>query len=517
MNGEPVVYVGGPIYPQADGRTVEALAVRGGRVRHAGTLGEARAAAGARARLHDLGGDTLLPGLTDAHVHPWKLGQLATTVLDLRETASLDDFAQLVRRRHDELAPGAWLWGRGWNETRLEAVPDRALLDTLAPGRPVLLTRTCAHIHVVSTAALDRANIYRDTLPPPGGEIDYEGGRLTETAYGLVLGAMPAPTPAQYEDWILAGLDDLKAHGFTAVTDAAVDPPLYAAYLALDAAGRLPIRVNLLHIRRPDGGTETLPLPEKHLSPRLRCDSVKLFTDGGLSGATAAISVPYRNVEPPSRGVLRFETDDLYELARETHLAGFRIGAHAIGDVALDQLLGVYARLEREYPRGPRHRIEHFGLPSAAHLRLARELRVIAVPQPVFLHELRANYDRFLPEELAGQVFPLQAYFDAGLDVAFSSDGPVVRDLRPLAGVRAAVAEPYVPGTAVTAAQALGAYTRGGAVAHGDEHERGSLTPGYLADFTVVAGDPFHTEPQDLAEIPVRGAVLAVNLESELT
>lgn len=509
------IYTGGPIYPHADGRAVEALAVRSGRVLHIGTLEDARTMAGPGARLHDLGGDTLLPGLTDAHVHVWKVGQLRTTLLDLREADSLDDLARMVRERHAELPPETWLWGRGWNETRQGASPDRALLDALAPGRPVLLTRTCAHIHAVSTAALERAGIGPDTPAPPGGEIDYEGGRLTETAYGLVFDAMPAPTQAQYEAWILAGLTYLHSLGFTAATDPAVDAPLYAAYRALDAAGRLPIRVNLLYIRRPDGGSQTLPLPEKHLSPFLRCNSVKFFGDGGLSGATAAVSVPYRNTEGPSQGVLRFKTEELYELAREAHVAGFRIGAHAIGDVALDQLLSVYARLAEEHPSGPRHRIEHFGLPSAAHLRLARELRVIAVPQPVFLHELRANYDRFVPHELAGQVFPLRAYFDAGLDVAFSSDGPVVRELRPLAGVRAAVAEPYVPGMEVTVAQALGAYTRGGAVAHGDEHERGTLDPGSLADLTILGGDPFHTEPIDLPEIPVRGAVLASQAPAE--
>ncbi|UBV44655.1 amidohydrolase (plasmid) [Deinococcus taeanensis] len=503
------VYTGGPIYPEADGRAVEALAVRGGRVLHAGTLTDAQAAAGPHAARRDLNGGTLLPGLTDAHVHVWKVGQLRTTVLDLRGVTALDDLARAVQRRHAELPPGAWLWGRGWNETRLGGTPDRALLDTLAPGRPVLLTRTCAHIHAVNTAALNAAGLQPDTPAPPGGTIDFSRGRLTETAYGLIVRAMPAPSAAQYEAWILAGLTCLQALGFTAVTDPAVDAPLYAAYRALDAAGRLPLRVNLLYIRRPDGGADTLPLPEKHHSSRLRCDSVKFFGDGGLSGATAAISVPYRNVEPPSQGVLRFGTDDLYALAREAHVAGFRIGAHAIGDVALDQLLAVYARLDREHPGGPRHRIEHFGLPSAAHLELARALRVIAVPQPVFLRELRANYDRFVPPALAGQVFPLRAYFDAGLDVAFSSDGPVVQDLRPLAGVQAALAEPYVPGTAVSTAQALGAYTHGGAVAHGDEHERGRLRPGFLADFTLLGQDPFHTAPQHLPDIPVRSVHVA--------
>ncbi|THF71483.1 amidohydrolase [Deinococcus sp. Arct2-2] len=508
------LYTGGPIYPQADGHAVKALAVRGGRVLAVGSVEEVRAAAGADHHVLDLGGDTLLPGFTDAHVHVWKVGQLRTTLLDLREAHSAQEVAGLVSARHRELPPGDWLWGRGWNEARQGLIPDRALLDALAPGRPVLLTRTCAHIHAVNTRALEAAGIGPDTPAPPGGELDYESGRLTETAYGLVYGAMPTPTQAQFEAWILAGLTYLKSLGLTAVTDPAVDAPLYAAYQALDAAGQLPIRVNVLYIRRPDGGSETLPLPEKRLSDRLRCDSVKFFLDGGLSGATAAVSVPYLNLAPPNFGVLRFETDELYELAREAREHGFRIGAHAIGDVALDQLLSVYARLNAEHPGGPRHRIEHFGLPSATHLQQAHALGVIAVPQPIFLHELRANYDRYIPPQLAGQVFPLRAMFAAGLDVAFSSDGPVVRELRPLAGVQAAVSEAYVPGMNVTLAQALGAYTHGGAVAHGDSHERGSLRPGFRADLTRMGGDPFHTELHLLSDLPVHGALVA---QSETT
>ncbi|MCD0167483.1 amidohydrolase family protein, partial [Deinococcus sp. 12RED42] len=139
--------------------------------------------------------------------------------------------------------------------------------------------------------------------------------------------------------------------------------------------------------------------------------------------------------------------------------------------------------------------------------RAARDLNVIAVPQPVFLHELRANYDRYVPGELAGQVFPLRALFDAGLDVAFSSDGPVVRELRPLAGLAAAVAEPYVPGQAVTLSQALGAYTRGGAVAHGDDQQRGTLDSGKHADLTIIGGNLFDTDPHCWPDFPVRGVV----------
>ncbi|PZA08078.1 amidohydrolase [Meiothermus sp. PNK-Is4] len=435
----------------------------------------------------DLEGQTLLPGFNDAHVHVWKVGQLRTTLLDLRGVESLEAFYAAVRERARTLRPGEWLWGRGWNEARLGGWPDRSTLDAIAPRNPVLLTRTCAHIHAVNTPALQAAGVTPETHVP-GGEIDFGRGLLYETAYGLVFKAMPAPTQADYERWVLAGLEHLKSLGITSATDPAVDPPLYAAYRALDAAGKLPIRVNLLYIRRPDGGSETFPLPEKHRSDFLRCDSVKFFADGGLSGATAAVSVPYRNTQGPNQGVLRFETEELYALALEAHRQGFRIGTHAIGDRALDQVLEVYGRLYRDSP-GPRHRIEHFGLAGEEHLELARRLGVIVVPQPVFLHELRANFLKYLPEAMRCRCYNLRAMFAAGLTVAFSSDGPVVRQVDPLTGLRAALKEPLCAGNEVSLEQSLWAYTMGGAIAQGDQGNRGSLEEGKWADLVILEGD----------------------------
>lgn len=256
MSRPATLYHGGVIRPWADERTAEALLVRAGRIVATGPLAELDTPGAARV---DLDGAHLYPGFTDAHVHVWKVGQLRTTLLDLRETTSLDDFAAQVAARHTALPEGAWLWGRGWKEARLGAAPTRDLLDRLAPGRPVLLTRTCAHIHAVSTSALDRAGIGPDTPPPPGGEIDYPRGHLTETAYGLLYGAMPEPTQAQFEEWILAGLTYLQSLGVTAATHPAVHPPLYAAYRALDAAGRLPIRVNLPLSAVPTAGPPRTP------------------------------------------------------------------------------------------------------------------------------------------------------------------------------------------------------------------------------------------------------------------
>jgi predicted amidohydrolase YtcJ len=494
------VYHGGTVHTLDEARpTVQALAVKNGRVLAAGTLTEMRPHISPATRLHDLGGAVVVPGLNDAHVHVWKVGQLQTTSLDLRGLSSLDELYRRVRERAATLSPGGWLIGRGWNEALLGGPPTKAALDAASPQNPLLLTRTCAHIHALNSAALQLSGVDAATVSPAGGEIDFAAGLLYETAFGSALRAMPVATQGDLEAWILAGLHHLARQGLTSVTDPAVDAPLYAAYRALDAAGRLPIRVNLLYMRRPDGESATYPLPEMHHSAHLRCDSVKFFADGGLSGATAALSVPYRNVTPESKGFLRFEAEELYELALEAQTAGFRIGTHAIGDVALTQVLDVYRRLRAASAPGQptiRHRIEHFGLPDARHLRLARELGVHAVPQAIFLHELRGNFERYLPPEYLGQTYNLRALLDAGLNVALSSDGPVVREVNPLVGLQAAVQEPMTPGGQITPHEALHAYTVGGALAQSDEANRGRLKPGYWADLTVLDADPLtHPEP----------------------
>jgi predicted amidohydrolase YtcJ len=476
----------GSVYSLA---SVEALFIRDGRIAAAGRMSDLENLSTSQTQRINLEGRTLLPGFNDAHVHIWKVGQLGTTMLDLRGVTSLAQVYAQVEERAKTLKPGEWLWGRGWNEALLaeQAMPARAALDRLAPHNPVLLTRTCAHIHAVNSRAMQLAGITPETHVP-GGEIDFEGGILYETAYGLVFGAMGEPTQEQYELWIKAGGEYLCSLGVTSATDPAVDSPLYAAYRALDARGELPLRVNLLYIRRPDGGSQTFGLPQKHRSDWLRCDSVKLFADGGLSGATAAISLPYKNIQPPSYGILRFDDEELFELALESHRAGFRIGTHAIGDRAMSQILQVYARLYQDSP-GPRHRIEHFGLAGPEHLAQASGLGIMAVPQPVFLRELRANYERYLPDEWFCRCFNLRAMFDAGLSVAFSSDGPVVRQVEPLSGLQAAMFEPLCAGNGVSLEEALWAYTVGGATAQGDEGSRGSLRAGHLADLVVLEGE----------------------------
>ncbi|MCC6614290.1 MAG: amidohydrolase [Anaerolineae bacterium] len=469
----------------------------------------------------DLGGQTLIPGFNDAHVHVWKLGLLLTVQIDARKAVAPDipTIVGKFRARATSAAPETWLVGRGYNEAEL---PERRHLtrqdlDAASAVHPIALTRTCGHMIVANSRALELAGITRETPDPPGGTIvrDAQGeptGLLQETAQGLLTRVVPLDDDRVMADAIRAAMEHQLTLGITSATDPLLTPFHLRVYHQLEAAGDLRVRINGLPIRRPDGGTETLPLPERYVSDTLRIDCVKFFADGGLSGATAAISQPYKVTG--QTGVLRFETEELTALMWEAHAAGFRIGTHAIGDVALDQVIGAYETLHQRMPVHPergllRHRIEHLGLPSAQHLARCRAMRVIAVPQTVFLYALGKTFRTYLPDDYYARCYPVRAMIDAGLTVALSSDAPVVPDDSPLLGMKAALdrkdadGNPLAPEQAISPFEALHAYTMGGAIASGDADNRGSLSPGKWADMTVLSRDPLATPPDELPEIAV--------------
>ena len=506
------IFTNGTLWTGVDGpRDATALAVTGGRIAAVGAGHDVLALRGPDTRVVDLAGQTLLPGFVDAHAHIWKIGHLLTTLLDVRGAISVADVARRLRAQAGRLPQGTWLQGRGYNEARFAdgRAPTRRDLDAAVSDRPVVLMRTCAHIIVCNSRALERAGIGRDTPAPPGGEIDRgpDGeptGVLRETAMGMVLRRVPQPTHDEYAAMITAALRHQASLGITSTTDAGVAPALLDTYRRLDGEGALPVRINVMALRLVDGvGAVPLPVRCQH-SDRLRIDTVKFFADGGLSGATAALSVPYRHAD--TRGTLRFQYDELLALAREAHDAGWRIATHAIGDTAIDQVLRVYEACGR----GPtRHRIEHFGLPTAEHLARAARAGVIAVPQTVFLHALGRNFRQYLPDALVARAYPVRAMLDAGVTVALSSDAPVVEDDSPLRGMQAALlrrdadGEAIAPGEAIAIDEALDAYTRGGAVASGDDADRGRLQPGMQSDLAVLSGDPRAIPPEALTSLRV--------------
>jgi predicted amidohydrolase YtcJ len=489
-----------------------AIAICGQRICAVGETETLLAAATASTRRIDLGGRTVIPGFNDAHAHIWKMGHLLTSMLDLRSLTSFAALHCALQERNAQLPEGAWLLGRGLNETQLDErrLPTRGDLDGAVPHRPIVLTRTCGHIYAANSMALELAGINAETGAPAGGVIDRDRagrptGLLYETAMDLILRVQPPPSKAEYRAMITAATRHQLSLGITSTSDCGVGPELLAVYRGMDAEGVLPSRVNVMPLGRADDG----PLPEKYISERLRVDTVKFLADGGLSGATAALSVSYRHQQ--SRGVLRIEQDELLELCREPHERGWRIATHAIGDVTIDCVLSAYEALgQGSY----RHRIEHFGLPSGEQLSRAVRLGVLAVPQTIFLHELGANFRAFVPDALWGQIYPVRAMLDAGLIVALSSDAPVVADDCPLSGMEAAITrndargEPILKEQGISAEEALYAYTMAGAICCGSEHLQGSLSAGKRADLTVLSADPLSVPAEELRNVRVEMTLL---------
>ena len=512
-----VLYNGNLLTQAAAQPRAQALAIHEGRIAAVGDDRSIRSLATPTTQLIDLYGQTVVPGFEDAHAHVWKIGHLLTSMVDLRGCGSFTDLADLLSNRARSLPEGAWLQARGFNEARLRegTRPTRHDLDRWVPDRPVLVTRTCGHVFVANTLALQKAAIDRATPVPGGGVIERDAsgepnGILHETAAGLVQRILPEPSPVEYEAMILAALQHQTALGITSSSDCGVMPALLDAYLALERRGSLPVRMVVMPLGRPDSDHHPMRLPPQYRSDFLRVDTVKFLADGGLSGATAALTTPYTGSS--SRGVLRFATDELRALFLHAQCAGWRIATHAIGDAAIEQVLSLYEEL------GPPilgHRIEHFGIPTKTQLARAAAIAAVSVTQAIFLRELGRNFLNVVPLELRAQLYPFRDMLAAGLTVALSSDAPVVEDDNPLTGMHAAVTRStregniLSPEQAITADQALRCYTREGAAAAGESATRGTLQTGRFADLAILSEDPTKVPANALLDIRVQRTLVA--------
>jgi predicted amidohydrolase YtcJ len=461
----------------------------------------------------DLLGKCVLPGFNDAHIHVWKVGQLDSFIIDLRGIDSIAELQRKVKSVASTLPAGNWIMGRGFNEAVLaeKRMPEKEDLDAISTQHPIYLIRTCAHIAAVNSLALKVSNVNGQSIAPEGGVIGKnETGELTgifyETALGLITNHIPPPTKAEYKRMIKLGAQKLLSVGVTSATDPAVHPELLEAYYELYQEGELPIRMNLMPILLPDGGNKPYPVPEKFESDWLTVNTVKFFSDGGLSGKTAAIKRPYR--DSTDTGVLRLHRDHFLALAKDAQQKGFRIGTHAIGDVALDLVIDVYKELHKQFGN-TRNRIEHFGLPSDANIDDVAQYGFVPVPQTIFLDELGENFIHSLDDEYLKRCYPVKTLLNKNISVAFSTDAPVVKNVNPWSGIKASVTREtskrnvISPREAITVAQAIHAYTTGSAFAEASENKKGSIAPGKIADFIVVDKNPLQTPVEQLESVKV--------------
>jgi predicted amidohydrolase YtcJ len=477
----------------------------------------------------DLRGLTLIPGFHDAHNHMIGFG-LSLTEVDLR-VDSQDELYARVAAKAATTPAGKWVIGSGYDQTRTGAHPHRDALDAIAPNHRVWLKHTSSHMCVVNSLVLADLGIGESAPQVDGGRVttDTAGrptGLLEERAQELV-GNLTRPYPlTTLTDAVDAAGRWYLAEGITSVTEAGVgggwigqSPVELAAYVAARDQGRLHVRVELMVVSdvfhplgaHPSDGIETgidLGLRTGFGDDWLRLGPMKIFTDGSLVGRTAAMSAPFEG-DPGNSGYLQADADQLTEMIIEAHRAGWRVAAHAIGDRAIDLALDAFADAADQYPRArPRHRIEHFAAARPDQVARAAKLGVIAVGQGRFASELGDGMLAAVGPGRAAWLYRQRSLLDAGLVLPGSSDRPVASGA-PLLGIhdmvnrRTASGAPFNAAEAITPAEALRAYTWGSAYASKQERAKGSITPGKLADFTVLSEDPTAVAPDRIAGLEV--------------
>jgi len=511
-----------------------AVAVRGGRIAAVHDEHDPGGTSVTASEVVDLKGATLLPGFHDAHNHMIGFG-LALTEVDLRVT-SLDELYARVARQAAATKEGEWVVGSGYDQTKTGGHPNRDALDRVAPKHRVWLKHTSGHMCVVNSLVL--ADLGIDAAAPhvDGGRVTTDDagrptGLLEERAQGLV-GGLTHPYPVSTLAAAVArAAEQYLREGLTSVTEAGIgggwvghSPAELAAYQAARDAGRLPVRVELMvasEVLHPIGahpgdGMELgldLGIGTGFGDDWLRIGPMKIFTDGSLVGRTAAMSQPYEG-QPGNSGYLQADAAELTATIIAAHRAGWRVAAHAIGDRAIDLALDAFETAAAQYPRtDPRHRIEHFAASRPDQVIRASERAVVAVPQGRFCTELGDGMMAAVGPSRHSWLYRQRSLLEAGMVLPGSSDRPVAAGA-PLLGIhdmvnrRASSGAPFNAAEAVTADEALRAYTRGSAYASKAEHRKGSITPGKLADFTVVSEDPTAVAADRIAGLEVLATIV---------
>jgi hypothetical protein len=498
----------------------EAVAIIGERIVAVGTSAEIDAWRGASTKVIDAGGKMMLPGFNDSHVH-FIAGGLQLDSVDLRQSTGPEDFAQKLAARAKITPKGEWITGGDWDEEKWNPpqLPTREMIDTVTPDNPVFVNRYDGHEALANTLALKLAGVTAKTPNPSGGEIvkDKSGqptGILKDAAQSMVDSKIP---PISHERRMRAAKRAL-AHaarlGVTSVQAMSAEYDDVRVYGELLERGELTARIYVAPPLSTWESEASVGLRHAWGSPYLRVGALKAFADGSLGSTTAYFFQPY-NDAPNTRGLLSDEMQPLNKM-RERMLRAddnaLQMCIHAIGDQAISTVLDLFTDVEKAHGKSDRRwRIEHAQHIAPKDFDRFAELDVIASVQPYHAIDDGRWAERRIGPERSKTTYAFRTLLDKGVHLAFGTDWTVA-PLDPMKTLYAAVTRAtldgknpngWVPEQKIKLSEAVEAYTMGSAYAEFQEKEKGSITPGKLADVVLVSDDIFQIVPSKIADVQV--------------
>ena len=500
--------------------TAQAVAVLGDRIVAVGSNSQIEVWRADKTRVIDAEGKLLLPGFNDSHVH-FVSGGLQLDNVQLNDAKTPDEFAQRIGEQVRKTSKGQWIQGGDWDETKWTPaqLPTKELIDPATPNTPVFVNRYDGHMALANSAALRLAGVTFKTPDPPGGTVvrDAQGnptGALKDAAMDYIYKVIPPLSRAQRRLAVKRALAHAASLGVTSVQDMNPEYDDIAMYSEFLRRGELTTRIYAAPLIAQVDDQVKLGIGRAFGGPYLRIGALKAYADGSLGSATAYFFEAFTD-QPSNHGLLSDEMQPL-SLMRDRMMkadaAGLQLCTHAIGDQAISMILDLYGDTSRSHGDADRRfRIEHAQHMAAKDFDRFAQLNVIASVQPYHAIDDGRWAEKRIGHDRASRTYAFRTFLDHRVRLALGTDWNVA-PLNPMLTIYAAVTRAtldgknpngWFPEQKLTVAEAVEAYTMGSAYAEFQEREKGSITPGKLADMVLLSDDIFSIDPVRIREVKI--------------
>lgn len=528
------ILINGNIYTvDSENPNAEALAILDGKILKIGTNEEIQSLKGENTEVIDCGNNFVMPGFIEGHGHFSGLGKSLQN-LNFLTSKSWEEIVEMVGKKVMETPEGEWIEGRGWHQEKwtpsdiplFDGYPNHLLLSEVSPDNPVILFHASGHGLFANKKAMEIAGISKETADPFGGRIvrDNQGeaiGMFEERAMGPIRNAYneylstlsEEELHQKWEEAIQLAEDECLANGITSFQDAGSSFREIADYTKMAEDGELDLRLwaMLRHsseqMKGKAGGARVVNAGNNFFT----CRAIKSEVDGALGSYGAWLLEPYHD-KPGFHGQNTTEISEVEAIADIAIENDMQLCVHAIGDRANKEVLDIFERKLNSVEDGKelRWRIEHAQHVDPKDIPRFKEMEIIAAMQGIHCTSDALFAESRLGEKRAREgAYAWRSFLDNDVVIANGTDAPV-EDVDPIISFYASVTRKRVdngyeffPEQAMNRDEAIYSYTLGNAYAGFEEHEKGSLEVGKLADIVILSNDLINCTDEEILDTKI--------------